>query len=84
MELEQCQLQASEEMPLKDLLIRYPNVVARSFKLKPNVLNCVPSFYSLEIKTHTIIQMSFMVFVKLLNMKNIQTKMLSLDYFHFF
>ena len=28
--------------------IRYPNVAARSFELKPSVLNCLPTFYGLE------------------------------------
>ena len=28
--------------------IRYTNVVARSFELKPSVLNCLPTFYDLE------------------------------------
>ena len=30
--------------------IRYPNVAARSFELKPSVLNCLPTFYGLENK----------------------------------
>ena len=28
--------------------IRYLNVAARSFELKPSVLNCLPTFYGLE------------------------------------
>ena len=28
--------------------IRYPNVAAGSFELKPSVLNCLPTFYGLE------------------------------------
>ncbi|KAK9187629.1 hypothetical protein WN944_019027 [Citrus x changshan-huyou] len=49
---------AGEERPFKDYFsplanlstscIRYPNVVARSFELKPSVLNCLPTFYGLE------------------------------------
>ena len=49
---------APQERPLKDYFsslvnlstscIRYPNVAAMSFELKPSVLNCLPTFYSLE------------------------------------
>ena len=51
-------LQAPQERPFKDYFsplanlstscIRYPNVAARSFELKPSVLNCLPTFYGLE------------------------------------
>ncbi|KAH9724739.1 hypothetical protein KPL70_007603 [Citrus sinensis] len=51
-------LQAPQERPFKDYFsslanlstscIRYPNVAARSFELKPSVLNCLPTFYDLE------------------------------------
>ena len=51
-------LQAPRERPFKDYFsplanlstscIRYPNVAARSFELKPSVLNCLPTFYGLE------------------------------------
>ena len=47
-----------QERPFKDYFsplanlstscIRYPNVAARSFELKPSVLNCLPTFYGLE------------------------------------
>ena len=50
--------QAPPERPFKDYFsplsnlstscIRYPNVAARSFELKPSVLNCLPTFYGLE------------------------------------
>ena len=50
-------LQAPQERPFKDYFsplanlstscIRYPNV-ARSFELKPSVLNCLLTFYGLE------------------------------------
>ena len=52
------QQQAPQERPFKDYFsplanlstscIRYPNVAAMSFKLKPSVLNCLPTFYDLE------------------------------------
>ena len=50
-------LQAQYERPFKDYFsplvnlstsfIRYP-IAARSFELKPSVLNCLPTFYGLE------------------------------------
>ncbi|KAH9649110.1 hypothetical protein KPL70_025865 [Citrus sinensis] len=52
------QQQAPHERPFKDYFsplanlstscIRYPNVAARCFELKPSVLNCLPTFYGLE------------------------------------
>ena len=33
---------------LSTLCTRYQNVVAKSFELKPNVLNCLSSLYDLE------------------------------------
>ena len=52
-------LQAPQERPFKDYFsplanlstscIRYPNV-ARTFELKPSVLNCLLTFYGLENK----------------------------------
>ena len=52
------QQQAPKERPFKDFFsplanltiscIRYPNVAARSFELKPSVLYCLPTFYGLE------------------------------------
>ena len=55
MDLQQLALQ---ERPFKDYFsplanlstscIRHPNVAARSFELKPNVLNCLSTFYGLE------------------------------------
>lgn len=57
MESEQ-QPQVSQERPFRDCFsplasfstsrIIYLSVVARSFELKPKVLNCLPSFYGLE------------------------------------
>ena len=48
-------LQAPQERPFKDYFsplanlstscIRYPNVAARSFELKPSVLNCLPTLW---------------------------------------
>ena len=50
-------LQAPQERPFKDYFsplanlstscIRYPNVTAKSFELKPSVLNCLLTFYGL-------------------------------------
>ena len=49
---------APQERPFKDYFsplanlstssIRHPNVAATSFELKPNVLNCLPTFYGLK------------------------------------
>ena len=59
-EIDLQQQQAPPERPFKDYFsplpnlniscIRYPNAAARSFKLKPRVLNCLLTFYGLENK----------------------------------
>ena len=64
MDLQQQQ-PAPQERPFKDYFsplahlstscIRYPNVTARSFKLKRSVLNCLSTFMASKMKTHIII-----------------------------
>ena len=56
----QQQQPSPQERPFRDYFsplanlstscIRYPNVAARSFELKPSVLNCLPTFYGLKNK----------------------------------
>ena len=90
MDLQQQQQQAPHERPFKDYFsplanqstscIRYPNVVARSFELKPSVLNYLPTFYELENEAPYNHQNDFYIVYQTFKYENFWMMMLNSDY----